>query len=169
MAQRYYKYVGPIDIRDKVLVSSPAGAPIQSLADLKAWIASCASDWELDGSLIATYVINVDGVLLLANRRSEHVACAGGDLVLSAGEVTFAASGDVIEISNQSTGYCPDLDSWYSVEQALDAIRVERPGCFTKRVVFRLCPSCDERNIVKDAWFVCDLCGADLPENWNFT
>ena len=39
---------------------------------------------------------------------------------------------------------------------------------FTTRVVFRLCPACNERNIVKDGWFVCDLCGADLPGNWNF-
>ncbi|MEU6730442.1 hypothetical protein ABZ917_42625 [Nonomuraea wenchangensis] len=32
----------------------------------------------------------MDGVLLLAPRRSEHVACAGGRPVLSAGEISFA-------------------------------------------------------------------------------
>jgi len=110
----------------------------------------------------------MNGVLLLAHRRSEHVACAGGSRVLFAGEITFSAAGDVYEISNQSTGFCPEPNSWSSVASALDAIPVGRPDDFTTRVVFRLCPGCNERNIVKDAWFVCDLCGADLPEEWNF-
>ena len=35
-----------------------------------------------------TFVIGVDGVLRVADRRSEHVACAGGGDVLSAGELT---------------------------------------------------------------------------------
>jgi transcription initiation factor TFIIIB Brf1 subunit/transcription initiation factor TFIIB len=33
---------------------------------------------------------------------------------------------------------------------------------------FRRCPACGERNIVKDDWFVCGVCGADLPTVWNF-
>ena len=75
---------------------------------------------------------------------------------------------DVSEITNQSTGFCPEPESWPTVAAALDAIPIDRPDDFTTRVVFRLCPSCNERNIVKDGWFVCELCGADLPKHWNF-
>ena len=168
MAPRQYQYVGPADIRDSALASSPVGTPIRCVDNLSAWITSRATDVEPDGSLIATFTVNVDCTLLLAPRRSEHVACAGGGPVLSAGEITFSSDGDVSEISNQSTGFCPEPESWPTVATALDAIPVDRPDDFTTRVVFRLCPGCDERNIVKDGWFVCDLCGADLPENWNF-
>ena len=167
MAPRQYQYVGPADIRDSALASSPAGIPIRSAADLTAWIASRSPDTEPDGSLIATFTVDVSGTLLLAPRRSEHVACAGGGPVLSAGEITFF-DGDVFEITNQSTGFCPEPESWSTVAAALDAIPVDRPDDFTTRVVFRLCPACNERNVVKDGWFVCDLCGADLPDNWNF-
>ena len=168
MAPQQYQYVGPADIRDSALASSPLGTPIHSVDDLSAWIVSRSSDTEPDGSLIATFTVDVSGTLLLAPRRSEHVACAGGGPVLSAGEITFSSDGDVSEITNQSTGFCPEPESWPTVANALDAIPVDRPDDFTTRVVFRLCPGCNERNIVKDGWFVCDLCGADLPENWNF-
>lgn len=168
MVSRHYQYVGPADIRDTAIASAPAGSPIQTANDLAGWIDSRSADAELDGSLIATFVISTSGVLSLAHRRSEHVACAGGSPVLSAGEITFGAAGDVDEISNQSTGFCPEPNSWSSVASALDAIPVGRPDDFTTRLVFRLCPACSERNIVKDAWFICDLCGADLHEDWNF-
>ncbi len=168
MAPRQYQYVGPTEIRDTAFASSPAGAPIRCVADLLAWLASRSSDLEPDGSLIATFTVDVDYTLLVAPRRSEHVACAGGGPVLSAGEITFFSDGDVSEISNQSTGFCPEPESWPTVAAALDAIPVGRPDDFTTRVVFRLCPDCNERNVVKDGWFVCDLCGADLPAGWNF-
>ena len=168
MTLRQYQYVGPADIRDSALASSPGGTPIRCLDDLSAWIASCSTDAESDGSLIATFTVDVDGTLLLAPRRSEHVACAIGGPVYSAGEITFSSDGDVSEITNQSTGFCPEPESWPAVASALDAIPVDRPDDFTIHVVFRLCPGCNERNIVKDSWFVCDLCGVDLPEKWNF-
>ena len=167
MARRQYQYVGPADIRDSAFASSPAGTPIRSVDNLSAWVATRSSDIEPDGSLIATFTVDVGGTLLLAPRRSEHVACAGGGTVLSAGEITFL-NGDVSEITNQYTGFCPEPESWPTVTAALDAIPIERPDEFTTRVVFRQCPACNERNIVKDGWFVCDLCGADLPEKWNF-
>ena len=167
MAPRQYQYVGPANIRDFALASSPPGTPIHSVDDLSAWIVSRSSETEPDGSLIATFTVDVSGTLLLAPRRSEHVACAGGGPVLSAGEITFF-DGDVSEITNQSAGFCPEPESWTTVAAGLDAIPVNRPDDFTTRVEFRLCPACNERNIVKDGWFVCDLCGADLPETWNF-
>ena len=168
MRTKFYQYVGPLDIRDKALASGEGGTPIRSSDDLSRWIASQSSDREPDGSLIATFTIGVDGILRLAPRRSEHVACAVGGPVLSAGEITFVSAGEVSEISNQSTGFCPEPESWAAVALSLDKVSINHPGCFTTRVDFRLCPSCNERNIVKDNWFVCAICGGALPENWNF-
>jgi hypothetical protein len=70
--------------------------------------------------------------------------------------------------SNQSTGYCPDPDCWPAVAAALDRAGIPHPGRFTVEVIFRRCPSCGERNLVKDDWFVCALCEAELPREWNF-
>jgi hypothetical protein len=122
------------------------------------------------GVVAATFVIDPDGILRLADRRSEHIACASGRCVLSAGAM-FISSGRLIvveEVSNLSTGYCPEHDSWEAVARALDVIGVEHPGRFTTEILFRLCTHCGERNVVKDDWFVCEVCGGDLPEFWNF-
>lgn len=168
MDLKLYQYVGPAGIRDAVLASCKGGKLIRSNEGLSQWIDSQSSDREADGSLIVTFTIGVDGILALAPRRSEHVACARGGPVLSAGEMTFVSASEVSEISNQSTGYCPEPESWKFVALSLDRVSVSHPGCFTTRVVFRLCAHCHERNIVKDDWFVCALCGADLPSCWNF-
>ena len=117
-----------------------------------------------------TYVVGVDGVLRLTERRSEHVACAGGGPVQCAGEIRFErASGGwaVAEISNQSTGYCPDTSSWPAVAAALDGIGIAHPAGFTHEIVFRRCPDCAEINLVREGDFVCVFCGAALPEQWN--
>ena len=90
--------------------------------------------------------------------------------VLSAGEMFFLAKGDRIEVaegSNQSTGFCPEPGSWPAVAAALGRTRVGHPGRFTTAMVFRRCGRCGERNVVKDGWFVCGVCGADLPAAWN--
>lgn len=73
----------------------------------------------------------------------------------------------VDEVSNQSTGYCPNPDSWPAVAAALDRIGVSHPGDFTHKVIFRRCPACAERNIVRDDNFVCALCDSPVPEYWN--
>ncbi|MDQ1038918.1 hypothetical protein QFZ75_005334 [Streptomyces sp. V3I8] len=117
-----------------------------------------------------TFVVGTDGVLRLAPRRSEHVACAGGGMVLSSGEISFMREADrwtVSEISNQSTGYCPDIDSWAEVARALDTVGLRRPCSFTHEVVFRRCPDCQEHNIVREDDFFCVFCGSDLPAAWN--
>jgi len=119
-----------------------------------------------------TFVVTLDGVLRLAPRRIEHFALAGGWDVVAAGEMTFApvTSGwRVVEVSNQSTGYCPDPDSWPAVERALDNVDVRHPGGFTDEITFRRCPACGERNIVRDNDFTCALCNSALPAQWNFT
>jgi hypothetical protein len=117
-----------------------------------------------------TFVVGQDGVLRLAPRRSEHVACADGEPVLSAGEISFttAAGRWVVDgVSNHSTGYCPDVSSWPAIAHALDDLRLGRPAGFTHEVVFRRCPGCQELNIVREGDFVCVFCGSDLPTAWN--
>ncbi len=124
----------------------------------------------MDGQVAATFVIDPDGMSRLADRRSEHVAFAAGRCVLPAGEMFFSSRGETIveEVSNLSTGCCPQPCTWEAVGRALDMIGVGHPGRFTTEIEFRRCPKCGERNVVKDDWFVCQFCGGDLPEFWNF-
>jgi hypothetical protein len=75
----------------------------------------------------------------------------------------------VAEVTNQSTGYCPDPDSWPAVARALDRVGVRHPGSLTDKVIFRRCPTCGGRNIVRDDDFTCALCNSALPAQWNFT
>jgi hypothetical protein len=167
---KLYDYVGPADIRARV-AGRPSGTPITSPAHLLAWARGTGQRPGSDGLFAATFVITEGRGLLLADRRSEHVACAWGKPVLSAGEMFFRIDHEdveVAEVSNQSTGYCPGPESWPAVAAALDRIGVPHPGRFTTEVVFRRCERCGERNVVKDGWFVCGTCGADLPRVWNF-
>jgi hypothetical protein len=159
-----YRYVGPADVRASV-ADAPEGAPIRSPADLDAYLA--ATD-PRDRDEPFTYVIDPDGTVRLAPRRSEHVACAGGGEVLGAGEIAFAGEPGgwtAIEVTNQSTGYCPDPASWPAVAAALDRAGIDHPAAFTAAVVFRRCLDCGERNVVRDDDYVCALCAADLPED----
>ncbi len=161
-----YKYVGPPEILARSR-SAPKGVPITSVDDLRAWLN--AAGHSPDSQIVATFVIDVDGCLRIANRRSEHVACAGGEAVLSAGEIGFQVGDEieVVDVSNQSTGYCPEPESWPQVALALDRIPLDHPRKFTHEIVFRRCPSCDQINIVKDGWLVCLACGKELPKQWN--
>jgi hypothetical protein len=81
-----YRYVGPADVRSAAL-RGDEGYLVRSLDDFGHWLAAVSGR---DLAEPFTYVVDVDGVLRLAPRRSEHVACAGGGEVLGAGEVTFA-------------------------------------------------------------------------------
>ncbi|MFD6187564.1 hypothetical protein [Streptomyces goshikiensis] len=161
-----YRYVGPVELKAAVRPGS-SGCRIGSAADFGSWVAERSAE-ELAEPF--TFVIGMDGVLRLAPRRSEHVACAGGDTVLSAGEIGFVRETDwwaVSEVSNQSTGYCPDISSWSEVARALDDVDLGRPSGFTHEVTFRRCPGCQEHNIVREDDFVCVFCGSDLPAAWN--
>jgi hypothetical protein len=142
---RAYRYVGPEDIR----AGAGRGEP---------------------GSVSAgtfTYVVDLEGTLRLAPRRSEHVACAGGADVLAAGEITFDGDHEVVEVTNQSTGYCPDVTCWPAVAAALDRAGLRHPGAFTTAFVFRRCERCAAISIVKDGDFTCPECDEPLPINWN--
>lgn len=151
---RAYRYVGPEDIRAAALAAAEA-APVAKAAP---------------GPVSAgtfTFVVDLDGTLRLAPRRSEHVACAGGADVLAAGEVTFDEDHEVVEVTNQSTGYCPDVTCWPAVAAALDRIGIGRPDGFTTAFVFRRCVLCAAISIVKDGDFTCPECDEPLPTNWN--
>ena len=144
------------------------GTEIHSRGDLDAWLEAHAAEREPTG-IHATFTVSLDGSMRLASRRSEHVACAAGEPVLSAGEISFDVGPNrVTAISNLSTGYCPERESWAAVAEALDRAGVPHPGRFTDAFVFRRCPACGERNLVKDDDYSCALCGADLPTRWNF-
>ncbi|MFD7098445.1 hypothetical protein [Streptomyces xanthophaeus] len=73
----------------------------------------------------------------------------------------------VDEVSNQSTGYCPDVASWPAVADALDSAGIGHPGGFTHEVVFRRCPGCGQVNIVREQHFFCVFCDGALPREWN--
>ncbi|TDD33163.1 hypothetical protein E1287_20285 [Actinomadura sp. KC06] len=145
-----YAYVGPAELLGQVRPGME-GKPIWSPADVR----------PLPQDEPFTYVVGLDGTLRIAPRRSEHVACAGGQNVLAAGEITFDGTA-VTEVSNQSTGYCPGAESWPAVADALDRAGLERPDCFTATFVFRHCPECGELNVVKDEHYVCVFCDAEL-------
>jgi hypothetical protein len=159
-----YRYVGPADLN---ATSGPGGRRIGCVADFAEWIAA-QTPAELAEPF--TFVVDTDGLLRLAPRRSEHVACAGGGSVLSAGEMSFhreSGRWTVEDVSNQSTGYCPDTSSWPAVAHALDRAGLGHPAHFTHEVVFRCCPHCHEHNIVREDDYVCVFCDAALPEDWN--
>jgi hypothetical protein len=158
--------VGPPDVASGALLGDH-GWPVRSPVDVDAWVATVPAR---DRAEPFTYVVGVDGVLRLAPRRSEHVACAGGADVLAAGEISLVArpSGWAVgEVTNQSTGYCPDPSSWPAVAAALDRAGLARPDRFTSEYAFRRCPACGALNLVKDGDFSCGVCGADLPGHWN--
>jgi hypothetical protein len=160
--------VGPDGIRASVRAGSE-GRVIRSAADLDAWVSERGAE-EADEPY--TFVVGLDGLLRLAPRRSEHVACAGGRAVLAAGEMAFdraAGHWAVHEVSNQSTGYCPDPESWEAVARALDTAGVGRPARFSHEVVFRRCERCRACSIVRENDFVCVFCGGDLPREWNIS
>ncbi|MFF4340977.1 hypothetical protein ACFY00_13705 [Kitasatospora sp. NPDC001540] len=162
---RAYRYVGPPDIRDAAR-SAPPGTPVASAAELSAWLGR-----QPDPAGPFTYTVGTDGVLRLADRRSEHVACAGGGAVLAAGEMGFAAVDGgghrAVEVSNLSTGYCPDTACWPAVAAALERAGAGHPGGLTHPVVFRRCPACGEVSVVQEGFFVCVFCDSDLPSRWN--
>src|SRR5215470_10910137 len=107
---RTYPYVGPAKIAASV-AGVPSEGPLRSPGDMTEWIGRYRHEFGRDGCLTATFVVDEEGFLRLADRHREHVACAGGRPVLAAGEIMLRLEGTsavVEEIINQSTGYCPD-------------------------------------------------------------
>jgi hypothetical protein len=166
---RLYHYVGPKLIAERS-GSVVRGVPVASPADVIQWITSSDQTPDVTGSVAATFVVDEPGRLLIADRHSEHVACAGGRPVRSAGEICFAVAGDriaVTRVSNHSTGYCPEPESWPEVVGALRASGLEPTDGFDPACIFRRCVACGERSVVKDQVFECLLCRAKLPAEYN--
>jgi hypothetical protein len=164
-----YKYVGPNSIRDSVQGKSK-GRMIKNRADLRDWLLQSGQEADACRQIRLTFIVDNDG-LRVADRHSEHVQCAGGESVLSAGELCFEWLGlDIIETSNQSTGYCPEPCSFEALRRSVEdsGLSLENKEQFTHEIIFRRCRSCLQRNIVKDHWFECALCGAELSQLWNF-
>lgn len=149
-----YSFIGPDRLRPALPTS---GTIITAALDVEAWLRRADEP-------VATFTVGLDGRLRLSPRRSEHVACAGGLEVLAAGELGFGG-GRLTWSSNQSTGYCPDVDCWNALRDAAPFL-TSAEG-FSRPFVFRRCDACAQLNVVKDAWFVCLWCSADLPQQWN--
>lgn len=163
MLSRLYRYVGPPDIADDLRGASP-GHIVSSPEELHRALADIAPD--VRGPVTVTFVVDELGALRVADRSSEHVACAGARSVMAAGELTFD-DGEAIDASNQSTGFCPEPACWDALQRALDDAEIAHPSGWTASFEFRVCPECRGRCIVKDAVFEC-VCGGTLPRAWTF-
>jgi hypothetical protein len=166
---RLYRYVGPGGIAQRVR-HMPSGAAVTSVPDVLAWARATGQRPDAEGRVIATFVVDAAGTLRLADRRSEHVACAGGRPVRSAGEVTLALGGasvEVVAVSNQSTGFCPEPESFPAVAAALLGAGVVPPVGFDPACTFRRCLRCGSICLVKGGVFECDVCEAELPAAYN--
>lgn len=164
MSRREYKYVGP---RELIAEADSAIERVEpgSVDELVRWLTS-------QGSLgvVATFIVDTSGRLWLSARGTEHVACARGLPVLGAGEIMFRARGrlvSIVSITNQSTGYCPEPESWYEVRRAIERIGLKAPHGFTHAFEFRRCTNCGMINILKADSPECPVCGTLLPGRWN--
>ena len=169
MNNKAYSYVGDADLNDpqlfgteRIMVTTDGAfhARLQR-AGIKA------------GATLSvfTFIVDTGGLLWIADWPSKHVSCARGGDVLSAGKMTFDIEngrGVVSGVTNMSTGYCPQPDSWPSVGAALDHACLPHPGRFTQEFIFRLCENCGQRNVVKEEDYTCEVCGSQLPQEWNF-
>ncbi len=166
-----YPYIDPKEITQRVS-KKYEGSKIIQIEDLRKWIKN-SNQILVNDQLTATFVINEQKELVISDRNSEHVVCAGGRKVLSVGEITFGFEDEdeeeifVAEISNQSTGYCPKPTSWEAVELALEKIGVEHPTFFTKAYEFRYCENCQTINLIKEEIYECAVCGEELALEWN--
>jgi hypothetical protein len=167
---REYFYVGPKTVRESLPTVSMR-THITSLDEVKQWIRDSEQILGRDRDVTATFIIDIHNQMWIADRHSEHVLCAAGQNMLSAGEITFTinpTSIEVAEITNQSTGYCPEPESWIAVEMALAAIGLDHPSQFTTAYLFRRCDVCGTTNIIKDDWFECAVCQSPLSPDWNY-
>lgn len=165
---RRYSYIGPGSLAH-LASADTLRVCVNTQGDIHRWVREAEQAIDDGGCVFATFVVDADGRLWIADRQSEHVACARGGDVLSAGEILFRASDEVgVEyVTNQSTGYCPEPESWRAVDEALRRAGIEPPDYFSKAFQFRRCTSCRNINIIKDDLFECDVCGAEIPRVWN--
>ncbi len=168
---RIYCYIGPKDLIPQG-GSVPARHAIDGPGSILGWCHQHGGAPAVDGTFAATWILDTCRQMWIADRHSEHVACARGEPVISAGEVFFLTEGKtevwIDRISNQSTGYCPEVGSWEVVQTVLESFGLAGiPQEFDPACEFRRCDRCDALSLVKDAYYDCLSCGADLPREWN--
>lgn len=170
MKPRRYSYIGPDELKQRLKRESHC-IHVTSAADLVPWMATFSSHGR-ESHVPATFIITLDEQLWIADRRSEHVACASGEDVLAAGEIVFARSGNslrVEEATNQSTGYCPEPECWSVVARVLNRLGISQPPFFTQAFAFRRCDRCGATNLIKDEVYECAICNSPLSQVWNFS
>ena len=102
-----YRYVGPAEIAARC-AAHPRGHAVRDLDELRRALRALGGGERRT----TTFVVDGVGILRVADRASEHVACAGGGPILAAGELTVTSRGEVIEVTNLSTGFCPEPAAW---------------------------------------------------------
>ena len=165
-----YRYVGPKEI-EKYGQSDIVRICLESSDSVLSWIQQTGQQEDMNGEITATYIVDTTGKIWITDRHYEHVACARGVQVLSAGEISFSFESNSVEVSylsNQSTGYCPEPDSWTAVQNALTSTSLPFPNRWSKEFHFRRCSSCLSINVVKDDVYICAVCNSDLDLKWNF-
>jgi len=167
---RAYTYVGPSEIKERSQ-RGPDCLQVRDAELLLPWLRAFLPRGRTQGEIPVTFIIDPEQELWIADRRSEHVACADGGDVLAAGEMIFSVTGmrvEVVEITNQSTGYCPEPESWGMVAAVLDHLGIPHPDCFTAEFHFRRCDHCQTITLIKEGVFECAVCNSPLPPDWNF-
>lgn len=166
-----YKYLEKE--KTKLKSNIPSGRQlIESKVDIIEWLRKIGQITSKNKQITVTFIVDKSGKIWIADRNSEHVLCAKGEDILSAGEITFSLINNKItvsDITNQSTGYCPEPDSWPEVANALKNVGLEHPDFFTSTFCFRFCYKCKSINIIKDEWFFCAVCNQPLSKSWNFS
>ena len=170
MKPRRYSYVGPDDIKQRAKRESHC-IHVTGVFDIIHWTTGFLPRGQTSGGVPATFIIDTDGQLWIADRRSEHVACADGQDVLAAGEILFERVGNrvrVSEASNQSTGYCPEPACWTMLAKVLADLSIPHPLSFTPAFEFRRCDQCGATNLIKEEVFECAICSSPLCRDWNY-
>lgn len=163
MPEQLFDYVGPREIAERAKSVRFRVDSAQSLGE------HVRSESPKGSSVTFTFVIDRNRELWIADRRSEHVACARGGPVLAAGELTVEGSdGEIAGITNQSTGFCPKGESWSVVAQVLGDLGIFHPDGWTFEFEFRRCPNCKQIQVIKENDFECPVCEEELPREWNF-
>ncbi|MAS93163.1 MAG: hypothetical protein CMO55_08200 [Verrucomicrobiales bacterium] len=166
----HYKYIGSPEFLPQG--EFPPRWKVDSLDSVADWMNDHVGEMDLEECIAATFVVSTIEELWIAERATEHVACARQKPVLCAGEIFFSGVGDVpfVErVTNQSTGYCPRPESFTALAIAFETIGISHPDCFEPEFEFRRCRDCGTLAIVKEQEFTCLVCDSELPEEWNLS
>src|SRR5262245_26863513 len=93
-SMRVYKHLNPgrLDAHP----GQSTRARISNSSDVHNWLIRTGQNLGHDNLVTATFIVDTGGWLWIADRHSEHVACAAGCDVLSAGEIPFYVGAQVV-------------------------------------------------------------------------